>query len=271
MLRSDQRRAMNSDPIGHADRMVTLDPRAGVALKRYQRADGARVYNEMTALWQSPFGITRGLMPEPRRFDEADNTLHSTLIDGTPLGARGNIGRTHEMIDSVAELLYRLHSSGVSVARSRTRRRVIRSLERKAASMPSAFVDAINELTDAADRDELLVVCHGDFSPLNVLETATGLVLIDFDRLQMSSPARDIDYLGAWCWITDLMNHRQADWHVGDSVAAAYRHHAPDAEASTPFHRAAALLRAAAEWSAMKRDRELQRLVVGEALRQARI
>jgi len=37
-----------------------------------------------------------------------------------------------------------------------------------------------------------------------MLDAPNGLALIDFDRLQMAAPERDISYWGAWTWVTML-------------------------------------------------------------------
>ena len=87
-----------------------------------------------------------------------------------------------------------------------------RVLERLAATLPTSTE---------------LVLSHGDFSPRNVLLTPDGLALIDFDRLQLAAPERDISYWGAWTWVTMLTTGQQPRWRVGDELALAYNRFRP--------------------------------------------
>ena len=116
-----------------------------------------------------------------------------------------------------------------------------------------------------------LVLSHGDFSPRNVLLTPDGLALIDFDRLQMAAPERDISYWGAWTWVTMLSTGQQPSWRVADDLALAYntfRPALPDARSTAwAFYRAVALLRIAHGWSALQAAPQTAALVLREALR----
>ena len=69
------------------------------------------------------------------------------------------------------------------------------------------------------------MVSHGDFSPRNVLIGDGGLVLIDFDRLQMAGAGRDVQHLAAWAWVTEVTAGRVdpvAGWALGDRFEIAY-------------------------------------------------
>jgi aminoglycoside phosphotransferase (APT) family kinase protein len=115
-----------------------------------------------------------------------------------------------------------------------------------------------------------LVISHGDFSPRNVLLTPEGLALIDFDRLQMAAPERDIAYWGAWTWVTMLTTGQQPSWQIADDLALAYNGFRPARPVAEPsasgFYRAVALLRIAHGWSALQAAPQTAALVLGEAL-----
>ena len=273
---------------GHADRPVTAEVRDGVPviLKRYVTADAAEVHDVMRALWASPFGggarVRAGgapAMPEPLALEHGD-TIVMRAVPGVAVGARGDLGRSFPAAVECARLLARLHDSGVQVRRRRHAAALLRSLERKADrlrtdpwSLAAPWRTTFDALARLAPEDEVLVVSHGDFSPRNVLVEGGGPVaLIDFDRVQMASRSRDVEYWRAWCWATQLLAGDAPDWRctapfVDAYVAVGAPGAAAELAAGERFHRAAALLRIAEGWSALRADPHVARRVLHEAER----
>jgi hypothetical protein len=65
-------------------------------------------------------------------------------------------------------------------------------LARHAAGV-TALVTAYDELADdARSRPERFVVTHGEPDPRNVLKTAAGFVIVDWDFVQLAPPERDL-------------------------------------------------------------------------------
>ena len=247
---------------GHLDRLVIRTERDGqpVIRKQYRDDSGAQIFVAMRELWASPFGATRGTpgLPEPLAYDAATRTLDMGVVDGPALGVRGDVGDLPDRLDDVARLVADLHTSGVAVERRRTPAKLLRSLGRK---LPDDHRGLIPRIEVRAPVGEQLVPNHGDFSPRNVLLTPTGPALIDFDRMQMAGPGRDVQYMAAWCWVTSVMNgSRSPDdaWGLGDAFEAAYLAARPgsakDIHGGRTFHRACGLVRIATEWSSMKDD-----------------
>lgn len=266
--------------LGHADRPVTIERGAtgAVVTKRYAAGAGFPVFADMTALWASPFG-GGGRMPEPRSFDLSTGELRMSFVPGEPLGSRGDLGGTTQHLDGVAGLLAALHGSGAVVGRRRPGRRLLRSVQRKAADLDglgtevgATFARVAGAAAALVPEREELVSCHGDFSPRNVLVDASALALIDFDRLQMAGRARDVAYLGAWAWTTMLVAGAEPGWELAGAFGDAYERagggtHWRSAE---QFHRVTALLRIAHGWSALRAEPDLALAVLHEAARQSR-
>lgn len=257
---------------GHLDRLVVRTERNGrpVIRKQYRDDSGAGIYAAMRALWTSPFGATRATpgLPEPIAYDTATRTLDMGVVDGPALGERGHVGDLPARLDDVASLLADLHTSGVAVERRRTPAKLVRSLQRK---LPDDHRSLIPRIEVRAPVGELLVPNHGDFSPRNVLLTPTGPALIDFDRIQMAGPGRDVQYTAAWCWVTSVMNGSRSPeraWDLGDAFEAAYLEVRPraakDIHGGRVFHRACGLVRIATEWSSMKADPAAAAVVLDE-------
>lgn len=135
------------------------------------------------------------------------------------------------------------------------------------------FTNAIAHVAAARPDGEFLVVSHGDFSPRNVLDGAESLVLIDFDRLQMAGPGRDVGYLAAWCWATNAQRGGVGSWALGDAFASAYARCGGLAISPTAmsFHRACALLRIASSWTALADQPLVASRIIEEAVSQLEV
>lgn len=270
----------------HADRPVRLGDLGGrpVVVKTFLSADGGRVHDDHVRLWASPFGAGRRPpgIPEPIAWDPGRRELVMEALDGVPIGARGEPGLAPALTGACARLLADLHASGAVVRRRRDGRRLAAALRRKADDMSGTAhageaarlaADLEGRLTapDADGGD--LVPGHGDFSPRNVLLTPAGVRLIDLDRMQMCSPARDVTYWGAWMWATLVLAGGRPSWGPGERFEDAYLAHRPRARpviaASRGPHRAAALLRIAHGWSALRDRPETTRIILREARVQA--
>ena len=192
----------------HSDRRVTVveHPDGSRTLaKTYRRANGRQIFDEHVALWNSPFGRMRDLpgIPRPLHFDPANATVTMELIEGIPLGRSNEVDPKIAHCGNAARLLVDFHHSGVIVSRRRSAPSIVRSLQRKAVDLRSSqlgeqYCRLLHRVANMLPQAEDLVVSHGDFSPRNVLRCKARLVIIDLDRLQMSSPARDLAYWGAW-------------------------------------------------------------------------
>lgn len=273
----------------HLDRPVRLDVRDGreVVVKTYRRGGSRQVYDDMLALWLSPFGRDRrppGL-PEPLSVDPSTGELVMARIPGHALGARGALGDSVRRLPEVASLLADLHASGATIRRVRSADKVLASCRRKAADLsaacvgsraePRAVAEAADKVVGLLDRcrpkEEALVPSHGDFSPRNILGDLTGVVLVDLDRMQMADPAHDLAYWGAWTWATEAVNGHFPTWEVLGALVSLYNGQ-PGARArvtggTLAFHQAAALLRIVHGWSALQDLNSLQRVLLDEAVR----
>ena len=275
-------------PSGHADRPVRFEERpdgSRVVIKRFHNGDGAEVHDGMRRLWESSFGARRRPrpgMPAPLGWSSGRHELAMELMPGEPVAHRGSLGSSLEVAEEAGRLLADLHASSVGVQRRRPLHRLLRSAARKVAERrdePGAaeFASTLEvlELALGQQPDEgPLVLSHGDFSPRNLMQTGTGLVLIDFDRVQMAAPARDLAYWGAWLWTTHVLGGGSPEdsWQLAEPFNAAYLRHATAGTAPAPsvlaLHRALALVRIAHGWSALRGDAAAVSRILVEARRQ---
>lgn len=264
-------------PTGHADRPVyRAETGRGPVAVKCTASDSAGPHRDLLELWDSSFGRTRrppGLA-EPLGWSSAIRAVVTDWLPGTPLARRGEPPPPVDHLPAVAVLVADLHASGVRHRRHRDAEGIMRSTQRKAAELGSTDLgDLAGRVVAAMARrlpdDEEMVPTHGDFSPRNVMVTADGPRLIDFDRLQLSDPARDVCYYGAWLWTTGLLHDGHPSWRDGETLIDHYLSHRPAArlEGQLEFHRAAALMRIVHGWTVLRRSAELARPVLDEALR----
>ena len=256
-------------------RPVRFEQRRGstVVVKSYPGTDGAAVHQAMADLWASPLGRDRvggPGMPEPLGFDGRSGELTTSWVPGTRLGERGRVGGGVSRAVEVGILLADLHGSGVVVGRVRDRQAIARSVARKVADVAtdpttsSVVLDAFLEASLAVDRawaeDDTArrhVLSHGDLSPHHVVVSASGLVLIDFDRLQLAEPERDLASWAAWMWVTGgARGELDTTALLGDLVCgyAARARRAPADRAALEVHLAANLVRIVHGWPALRHD-----------------
>ena len=103
-------------------------------MKRYVAGGADAVYWQMSALWSSPFGADRrppGL-PRPIAVHADREEVDMQFLPGDPIGSRGDLGLSVQLLPEVARLLADLHGSGVQVDRRRGPAALIRSSRRKA-------------------------------------------------------------------------------------------------------------------------------------------
>jgi aminoglycoside phosphotransferase len=194
-------------------------------------------------------------------------------LEGKPLARRGEPApRNH--IREAAFLLADLHSAGTRHRKTRDVEAILRSLERKCLDVGKSSIGdlarrVLDELALRLPEDHEFVPSHGDFSPRNLILTSAGLRLIDFDRIQLADPARDVAYYGAWSWVTGLLFDGRPDWSIGDEFTVEYLARRPDARLSPQltFHKVAALVRIVHGWTVLRNDPDSAQPVLTEALR----
>jgi aminoglycoside phosphotransferase (APT) family kinase protein len=215
---------------------------------------GEQAFTNMRTLWASTFGAQRkppGL-PEPLDYIPDPGILIAEYVPGRPLAEAARISDSDA--HTTSELLVALHECNVQPQTRRTSRGIVRSARRKAdriAELAPQYADAARSLADAIEsqrgNDTGLVPSHGDFSPRNVLAASDRFVLIDWDRLQLADPARDLVYFGISTWLPRLRRGRLPDRHLLNAVIRGYtaRRSSPELKDQLPFHIAAGLLRIA--------------------------
>lgn len=261
----------------HADRPVTRwrTSHGSLVVKVFSDTDAAvRTYLAMTSLWHSPFGAARrppGL-PEPLLLLPGHTAVATRQVVGDvlPDGAEALC----PFLPGVAELLADLHGSGCTLPRRRGRDAMLRSTRRKAADLRGAPAEAAwrvvdlmaSRVADCPEPVDDLVPTHGDAAPHNLLRSATGLRLLDWDRAALAHPARDLAYFGASVWAREVLGGRPASWSILEELVAAYAEwRRPPAPATLQLYRACALVRVAHGWSAFRQSPCLAQRVLEEA------
>ncbi len=190
--------------------LVTRDG-ARVVAKFAIGGRGGRTFANMLVVWNSSFGQGRvppGL-PRPIEYWSEGGALLMERLEGRPLAEDRAAGP--DRFDAAVRLLAELHGSDARPETERGSRAMVRSVERKAARIAelapthATLAHEVAAAMAAARVKEIeLVPSHGDFSPRNVLVVGPErLALIDWDRLQLADPARDVAYFGTSDW---------ADW-----------------------------------------------------------
>lgn len=264
-------------PTGHTDRPVfRVETDQGyVAAKFFEPIRRQAPFRDHSNLWNSPFGASRNPpgLPRPLGWSNSRYCLVMEWLEGKPLARRGEPApRNH--IREAAFLLADLHSAGTRHRKTRDVEAILRSLERKCLDVGKSSIGdlarrVLDELALRLPEDHEFVPSHGDFSPRNLILTSAGLRLIDFDRIQLADPARDVAYYGAWSWVTGLLFDGRPDWSIGDEFTVEYLARRPDARLSPQltFHKVAALVRIVHGWTVLRNDPDSAQPVLTEALR----
>ena len=244
-------------PTGRPDRATVLVGRgdSARAVARFGPPEVARrTWENMTTLWNSPFGTTRATagLPEPLELFAEDGAVLMECVAGRPLAEIGP--GWEKYFDDAIRLLARLHGCGVTTGVERGSRGIVRSAQRKstrAAELAPQHAEALRALAAAIEAhrvgDAELVPSHGDFSPRNVLAGGERMAIIDWDRFQMADPARDVAYFATWSWMEVLKRGRMPDNKLLKRAAHVYAEARPTARLKKrlPFHVAAGLMRRA--------------------------
>jgi len=245
--------------VGRPDRetfSMTAGDGSPVVVKVYTDLRGEVAFKNMTVLWHSSFGRDRRPPGLPRPIEYLPlpggdrGALVMERVEGRTLL---ELGTADEHLECAMRLAADLHRSAVAAPRNRGAKKLVRSVQRKTERVMTlaprfgpdlSRVAAALEASRPADAE--LVPCHGDFSPRNVLVGNARHTLIDWDRLQLADPARDIAYFGTWCWVQALRSGVD-DWRVLDRAVKIYRSLRPEVElvSHLSFHVAAALVRIA--------------------------
>ena len=221
--------------------------------KLYPAGGGADAFRNMLALWESSFGERRDPpgLARPIDYVEHVEVLVMEHLGGQPLVELDYLAA--EAFRHSVDLLASLHGcDAVLTSVPRTAPRIVRSLRRKQARIAdlapeysAPYAGAVDAVEAAQPGDLELVCSHGDFSPRNVLAGRGSYALIDWDRLKMADPARDVAHYGAWCWLRALHRDGGYDWSALERFVTAYELLRPGAAlwGRLDFHLAAALLR----------------------------
>jgi thiamine kinase-like enzyme len=249
--------------------------------KLYPAGGGEVAFQNMLALWRSSFGERRSPpgLARPIEYLEGVDVLVMEHLGGRPLVELDYLAES--AFRSSVELLAALHGcDAVLTSLPRSATRIVRSLRRKEARIAelapeyaAAYRSAVDATEASAPDDRELVCSHGDFSPRNVLEAPDRYALIDWDRLKLSDPARDVAHFGAWCWVFSLHRRTVSDWSALDRFATAYAALRPRSalDERIDFHVAAALLRMVASRVELWREESyLIPRLIEEAGRRAR-
>ena len=251
-------------------------PFSDVVVTGYPVVQGVAVHAAMTGLWASRLGRGRrghggrSGMPEPLAFDVRTGDLTVAWVPGTALSDPSTPGATRSRSVEVGTLLADLHGSGVAVDRVRDRPTLARAVRRQVADVaadPTTLGHVLDEFVDtshAIDRAWLHdtaprrhVLSHGNFSPRTVLANHRGLVLLDFDHLQMAELERDLALWAAWVWVDEgARDLPDTGALLGDLVSgyAATSRRVPADRAALEVHLAVALVGLAHGLPSLRRD-----------------
>ena len=220
--------------------------------KVYPAGGGADAFRNMVSLWESSFGRRRDPagMARPVEYVEEAGVLVMEHLGGRPLVELDYLAP--DAFRSSVELLASLHGcDAVLTSLPRTGSRIVKSLRRKQARVAelapeyaARYRAAVDAVEAARPRDRELVCSHGDFSPRNVLAGRERYALIDWDRLRLADPARDVAHYAAWCWLRVLHRRGASDWSALERFVALYASLRPCALGERlDFHLGAAMLR----------------------------
>lgn len=223
-----------------------------VVVKSFRSGRGQTVFANMRALWRSSFGQARRPPGMARPFDyiAALDAVVMERLEGWPLLELGAAGE--ELLRESIALIAALHSSQVAEVRQRDAQRVARSVARKLtriAELSPENTALLRRIAGAIETrlpaDGELVPTHGDFSPRNVLFDGQRARLIDWDRLRLADPARDLAYFAARNWSLARRRGEAGDWEILSRICALYESMRPGRirHPNLAFHLAAALIR----------------------------
>jgi hypothetical protein len=209
-------------------------------------------------------------MPEPLGYDVRTGELTTAWVPGTPLADLDTTGTHSTRSVEVGTLLADLHGSGVVVDRVRDRPTLAREVRGQVADVAAdpgtlgpvldAFIEASSAIDRAWQLDEAPrrhVLSHGHFSPRTVLVNHRGLVLVDYDHLQMAEMERDLALWAAWVWVaTGARGLPDTTALLGDIVTgyAATARRVPAERAALEVHLAVALVGVAHSLPSLRRD-----------------
>jgi aminoglycoside phosphotransferase len=259
--------------------LVTTSGARAVA-KVYPQGGAEQAFLNLERLWHSSFGERRQPpgVPEPIEYLPHADALVMERLEGRPLLELDTADT--DLFEAAIRLLASLHSSDARPQKRRDVVRIVRSIRRKAERvgelaprLADQFWAVVHALEGAEVADRELVASHGDFSPRNVIVGPRRIALVDFDRLQLADPARDVGWFGAWSWAWALREGRTPDWTMLDRAVALYGSLRPDADLDgrIDFHVAAGLMRVAHGLVEFWRDEmHLVPMLASEALRRLR-
>jgi len=249
--------------------------------KLYPRGGGVVAFENMLTLWRSSFGERRNPpgLARPIEYLHDVDVLVMENLGGRPLVELDYLAE--DPFRNSVELLASLHACDATLASTPRRpSRIVKSLRRKEARIAqlapehaAGYGAALDALEATPPPDGELVCCHGDFSPRNVLQAPGRYALIDWDRMKLSDPTRDVGHYGAWCWLFSLHRRKVHDWSVLDRFIAGYTSLRPESplEERIDWHLGAALLRmVASRVEVWKEESYLIPELIAEAGRRAR-
>jgi thiamine kinase-like enzyme len=140
-----------------------------------------------------------GLTPPSLHFDPRTGVKITHFIaDAVALDAKE--AKHPDIMDAVAELLSRLHGSGLVFSNDFNVFKTALIYERLAKIRAAKFYPGFSRLKpralglkrQLAALDRPLLACHNDLVPENILATSQGLTLIDWEYSGMNDPAWDL-------------------------------------------------------------------------------